>query len=396
MPGFGIPTRTARLAAVAIVVGAAAAACSSGSTGSPATGPATSSATATLGPWQGSLVTTTLPPRVQALRAVACPTARRCWAVGSSRATSSSPAGPAIESTSDGGATWSAEPVPPTVGYLSAIACASTRSCTAVGQVGVTGEGPGAVLTTSNGGTTWTLQPVPTGTTDVTAVDCRVGGRCTALGVVTGQVTTIAPSSGMWTAGGSVPAGPAVATALSCTDGTHCWATASQAVDVGHVTGVVAATSDGGATWTLQHVPTGTGALRGIDCVPGPSAAVGASCVAVGTTTTVLSGGRGGLGVVLTSGNGGRTWTSAPVSPTAADLLAVSCTAGPCVAVGTSVDSAPASGVVVLTGVAGLSAQTWRRAVVAPVALPLTGVSCVSLSACVVVGESVAAHLSGA
>lgn len=82
------------------------------------------------------------------------------------------------------------------------------------------------------------------------------------------------------------------------------------------------------------------------------------------------------------------------MSPTAADLLDVSCTAGPCVAVGATVATSMEAGVVVLSPSAGSTVGTWHRAVTAPVPLPLTAVSCVSLSACVVVGESVSARLT--
>lgn len=400
MPDKRSPTPATRrflaMAVAAVALGATAAC--GGSMGSPSSG-STTGPSPSLGPWQGALTTTTLPAPVQTLRAVACATAQRCWAVGSTLATSSAPAGPALVATTDGGASWAVLTLPPTVGYLSGVACTSARSCTAVGQVGVTGVGPGAILTTTNG-TTWALQVVPPGTTDVTAVDCRVDGRCTALGVVSGVVSTLTPShAGTWVATGRLPAPASVATALSCTDATHCWATAAQSVDVGHVIGAIDVTSDGGATWAPQNVPVGTGALQGIDCTPGTdttrtATGTGASCTAVGTTATVLGGARTGQGVVLTTANGGSRWAAAPVTAASADLLAVSCTAGPCVAVGTTAVTAPQAGVVILTGTAGASGGIWRQAVTAPVALPLTAVACVSLSACVVVGESVTAHLA--
>jgi hypothetical protein len=410
----GLRTSTpAPMRRVALVIALAAlattAACGSGSTGTGSAG-STPTASEPLAPWQGTLTTDPLPPPVQSLRAVACATARRCWAVGSTSATSSGSFGPALVATTDGGTTWTVQPIPPTVGYLAGVACTSPRSCTAVGQVGQTGVGPGAVLTTADGGSSWVLQTVPTGTTDVTAVECRPAGRCTALGVVAGRVTTLSPTSSQgWVAGGALPAQAAVATALTCTDRTHCWATAAQPVDVGHAIGIIAETADGGTTWTLQPVPPGTGALQGIDCTPGrPSnavsgsgstttpnpAGIGAICTAVGTTATAVGGARTGQGVVLTSPNGGGTWTSVPVTPTAADLLGVSCGAGPCVAVGTTLATAPEGGLVVLTSSTPASGATWHRAAVTSVALPLTGVACVSLSACVAVGESVSAHLT--
>jgi len=315
------PRRVLAMAVAAVAIGATAAC--GGSTGSPSSGSATGPS-ASLGPWQGALTTTTLPAPVQALRAVACATAQRCWAVGSTLATSAAPAGPALVATTDGGATWAVLTLPPTVGYLSGIACTSIRTCTAVGQVGVTGVGPGAILTTTNG-TTWALQVVPAGTTDVTAVDCRTGGRCTALGVVSGVVTTLIPSrGGTWVATGRLPASASVATALSCTDATHCWATAAQSVDVGHVIGAIDVTSDGGATWAPQHVPVGTGALQGIDCTPGTDSTrsatgAGASCTAVGTTATVLGGARTGPGTSPTPespGGGGVSRRPDGRSPT--------------------------------------------------------------------------------
>jgi hypothetical protein len=405
------------MAALVVVMAlATVTACGSGSP-PPSTGSATSPATS-LGPWQGTLVATTLPAPVQSLRSVACPTARRCWAVGSTLGNSSFPAVAALVTTTDGGATWTVRAPPPTVGYLSAIACSSTRSCTAVGQVGLTGIGPGAIVTTENGGSTWSLEPVPAGTSDVTAVDCRPDGSCLALGVVSGRVTALTPSStGAWTAGGVVPTPASVATSLSCTDSVHCWATSAQLVDVGHVIGLVAVTSSGGATWTLQTVPVGTGALQGISCTAGPSSkttavgtgartastsgttttpdtGTGATCVAVGTTATTLGGVRTGQGVILTSSDGGGTWVPAKVTPTAADLLGVSCAAGPCVTVGTTVAGAPRAGVMVLAGAAADPGTSWRRAVTAPVALPLTGVACVSLASCVATGESVSVRLA--
>jgi hypothetical protein len=64
------------------------------------------------------------------------------------------------------------------------------------------------------------------------------------------------------------------------------------------------------------------------------------------------------------------------------------------VAVGDAAATTVQAGVVVLTPTDGATASIWRRAVTAAVALPLSGVSCVSLSACVVVGESVSARLT--
>ena len=390
------------IAGVALIVVLATAACGSGTTSSGGTAPTPSQP---LAPFVGTFATVALPAGVQSLQDVDCPSATRCWAVGATLGTAQAPSTGAVVTTSDGGVRWRVQPVPATVGYLTGIVCTSARACTAVGQVGTNGAGPGAVLTTANAGATWTLQAVPAGTTDVTAVACAPAGTCLALANIAGRVTTLtpgAPGAG-WVARGALPAPVASATGLSCTDGTHCWASATSTVDVGHAGGAVAATADGGTTWTLPPVPAGTGALQGIDCTPAAasaasttstgSAAARVDCTAVGTTATGTGATRTGQGLVLTTGTGGATWAPATVTASAAALLAVSCGAGPCVAVGTTVPSAPQAGIVVLTGSAAPGAFGWRRAAVAGAPLPRTGVACRSLSSCVVVGESVAAHL---
>jgi hypothetical protein len=388
------------------VTALATAACGSGAASTGGGGEGSTTPSPALAPFRGTFTTTALPAGVQALQGVDCASDARCWAVGSTSGTAKAASTATIVTTTDGGSAWTVQPVPATVGYLSAIACPTTRSCTAVGQVGSDGAGPGAVVTTQNAGATWMLQSVPTGTTDVTAVACPTTRSCRAMADVAGRVTALTaggPGS-PWAIGGGLPATVASATGLSCTDAMHCWATLTSPVDVGHATGAVAVTADGGATWALQPVPTGTGVLRGIGCAPRTTTATSGSttgpvapavdCVAVGTTATVPGATRSGQGLVLTTATGGATWSPAAVTATSAALQAVSCGAGPCVAVGTTVTSAPEAGLVVLTGSAGAGSAGWRRAAVAAVPLPLTGVSCRSLSSCVAVGESVSAHLT--
>lgn len=59
----------------------------------------------------------------------------------------------------DGGATWSRSGVPQAVAGLNSVACATSQSCVAVGQVmGRGGSQPG-IVATSNAGTTWAVVP---------------------------------------------------------------------------------------------------------------------------------------------------------------------------------------------------------------------------------------------
>ncbi len=81
--------------------------------------------------------------------------------------------------------------------------------------------------------------------------------------------------------------------------------------------GTIAASTNGGTSWSLQS--SGTGAfLRGVSC------AGSGVCYAVGDTGTILA-----------TTNGGAGWLPQS-SGTTAGLRDIACAAGTCVAVGTS------------------------------------------------------------
>lgn len=123
-----------------------------------------------------------------------------------------------------------------------------------------------------------------------------------------------------------------------------------------------------------------------------PAGLGGAWCVAVGTTASTISGTRTGHGVVLTTTDGGASWSSQPVSPTSATLMGVSCTAvNSCVAVGSAVALASEAGLSILTGPVG---HPWRKAAAVASPQALTAVSCISQSRCVLVGESISQRLA--
>ena len=436
------------------LVGVLAAAC-----GGSSSGPATSSVStiAPGSPWLGGLTAVTLPSPVNSLDAVDCVTPLRCWAVGSTVGTAGAPNGAAVVSTTDGGATWAIETVPATVGYLSAISCSDLRHCIAVGQATQTSNGQGAIIVTTDGGATWTPATVPVGALDVTAVACQPDRHCLAMATTAaGTVALVtAPAQPTWVQRGTLPPPLGGATGISCPDRLDCWVTAPAEVNVDHVAGEVAVTTDGGTTWSITAAPAGAGYLNDIVCTrrssgqgglpftstttpvttapvtttpvttapvtataqPGvtsaptttvppttvpppsttsttaPAGVPGAWCVTVGTSAATVTGTRTGHGVILTTVDGGARWSAQKVTPTAAALLGVSCTAvDSCVAVGSAVGLEPQAGVAVLTGPTG---HPWTRsaAVFAPQAL--TAVSCTSTSHCLMVGESISEHLVG-
>jgi photosystem II stability/assembly factor-like uncharacterized protein len=347
------------------------------------------------------------------------------------------------------------------VGYLSAISCSDLRHCTAVGQAAQTSNGQGVIIVTTDGGATWTPATVPGGALDVTAVACQPDRYCLAMATTAaGTVALVSsPVQPTWVQRGTLPPPLSGATGISCPNRTDCWVTAAADVDVDHVAGAVAFTTDGGAIWSVTTTPTGAGYLNDIACTRGsggqvglpftsttapvtttpgtttpasttpasttpagatqpvatteptttvppttvppptttsttaPAGVPGTWCVIVGTSAATVTGTRTGHGVILTTVDGGAIWSAQRVTPTAAALLGVSCTAvNSCVAVGSAVGLEPQAGVAVLTGSTG---HPWRRSasVFAPQAL--TAVSCTSASHCLMVGESISEHLVG-
>ncbi len=349
--------------------------------------------------------------------------------------------GATVLATRNGGATWTAETLPAAISYLSGISCIDTSRCAAVGQVAVPGGTQGVAIWTADGGRTWTVVPPPVGgTTDVTTVTCLAGGHCLAVGSgPTGAVSLVSTSAGrQWSLAGPLPPGTLGATQVSCADGAHCWASGQVALDVAHQAGAVDETSDFGAQWTPLPLPPGTGLLGGISCAPatGPGASLpytastgggaapgsGAStttiaagpgtpttsttappapssttttvpgvpgyrCAVVGTTSTTLGAARSGRGVILTTTNGGSSWTAERVPAEAASFTGLACPAsGACAAVGTTTPTVAGSGLVVLTGDGN---DPWTRSVTLTVPQPLAAVSCPATAHCVMGGVAV-------
>jgi hypothetical protein len=313
-----------------------------------------------------------------------------------------------VIASSDGGATWSNQVIPPQVGYLSRIACSTKRDCTAVGQAAQTSAGEAVVIGTDDGGATWVLEAVPAGILDVTAVSCETDRKCTAIGTTaTGTValTSTTPLSG-WSQLGALPAGLAEATAISCTSDSDCWVTAQAAPSGDHVTGQVVVTTDGGSTWTTVPTPSGLGYLNGVSCVEGPTAGSGALPVQTTTTApppataqaaaqaaaaaTAAATARAAAGAAPTTAP--ATTTVPTTTTTPAPIVGVA--GARCTVVGTTANSVTSSrsghGVVLTSDNGG---AVWTSPVVPISSASLAGVSCVAVGECVAVGSTVAASM---
>ena len=106
-------------------------------------------------------------PSGLSLQGVACTTASDCIAVG--RVVASSAA--AILTTTDGGEDWTeASTVGP---LLDAVSCGSPHFCVAVGS---------GIQISTNGGATWTPEPVPPAVWYFAGVACTSSSSCVAVG----------------------------------------------------------------------------------------------------------------------------------------------------------------------------------------------------------------------
>jgi photosystem II stability/assembly factor-like uncharacterized protein len=391
-------------------------------------------------PWSGALNAVTLPAPVNSIVAAACATASHCWAVGSTIGGASVPNGAAVIATSDGGSSWTAQSIPPTVSYLSGIACADTRRCVAVGQSRVSGT-DGASISTVDGGASWSTDTLPPGTSDLTAVECHSDRQCMAIGTLPiGDAVLVSSTAGAtWDQVGTLSAGITGASSVSCSDNQHCWVTAHLSTDSEHVTGVVVGTANGGATWSTLPIPPGSGTLDAVSCLQGPDDLAGAlppaplsttstpstvptastgpgvvtssvpgststslplasvlgvagvRCTVVGTTSTNPNVARAGHGVILTSDNGGGTWTDRSVPATVAELYDVSCVnTYTCIVVGSDTAGSTTAGIALVTGPPH---QAWQKSTAVDAPQSLATVSCVSTSHCLLAGESITEHL---
>ena len=330
------------------------------------------------------------PGQTGQLGAVSCFDARRCWAVGVPGPNATMPAGSAtvVVATTDGGMSWSAQRV--VGGYtpeLSGIACPTKSDCIAVGSNGLSS---GVVITTDDGGKHWLSATTPTGAVTISSVECTGVADCTAL-VSNGTVTWSSQTTDFgetWTQQGNLPASFVAAGALTCMPAGPCLVAGYVPAAAGHGTGAIAVSQDGGQAWSSATVPSGIGTLQSTACL---SASV---CLAGGSTSTTVSDVVPAAGQLLSSTDGGTTWSAVPGTVPVDDVFGLACpSAELCAMVGTDWEGSPAvsSGAVAQSNDGGSSFKASRSAYVP---LALTALSCPTTAACVAVGGDSVARVS--
>ena len=323
------------------------------------------------------------------LKGVSCAAATACTTVGTST-TNFSPQG-LIERWN--GTTWqvqvAAVPVDASGITLNAVSCASTTSCTGVGNFAAKSTKAGGALAEQWDGTTWVVEPTPGSTLDfLYAVACTTPSICTAVGQ-SGFSDPIAErwDGASWTAQTPPSANGALQTDLvgiSCPTQNACFATGSAHYTQGNGSNLTVAEGWNGDRWAIQTSfnPLGATAfaLAGVSC------ASARACMAVGYYYDAA-----GTKLTLAEEWDGSVWTirstPTPTRSTDATFGAVSCTsAQDCIAVGSYADSA---------GVQSVLAEHWNGRVwsVQPSAGPATAaaavfnsVSCTTRIACTAAG----------
>lgn len=181
--------------------------------------------------------------------------------------------------------------------------CPSSSTCYAT--VAPTGSpGPFEIEVSHDGGATWQQSPLPVGVGAEGPLDCVSTANCEAIGVaVSGKSAsyfflTTDDGGATWA---QIPFGPALppnvsATDIACTSATSCLASFASLDATG--TGVVMTTSNGGTTWTGAGTP-GFQPLA-VKCF------TGGRCIVTGDSND-------GSGTALYSADGGRSWQQAAV-----------------------------------------------------------------------------------
>jgi photosystem II stability/assembly factor-like uncharacterized protein len=200
-----------------------------------------------------------------------CPDVTTCYAVdfqGDPQAT-----GPEVEVTDDAGGIWRQLALPVTLSVFSPLACSDAETCALLGE---DSSGNAVFLETSDGGQSWAA-----------------------------------------TAGPSGLAFPKGLVELSCVSEASCvavtWRRPEHAAGPGEAE-IAYSTNDSGSTWAATNLPH--------HFVPFALKCAGSSmCVAVGS----LDSPNGSPGMALYSADGGSTWNTASLPPTAGQLTLLSC-----------------------------------------------------------------------
>ena len=291
-----------------------------------------------------------------ALQDVSCRTAAHCVAVTGFEIG-------AVEVSTDGGSTWTLKALPPQVGVVQAVSCPSTTVCFATTYAGLA-----KVLKTTDGGTSWTIQTIPSGLIGLYSVSCPSTTVCVAVGGTnTNQLAAIHTTNGgtTWTSGSvTTPTGTiGFLGGVSCSSTSDCIAVGSAGSSSSN-SGLVFATTDGGAAWTEESLSAISPSVTTLTSVSCPLAT---HCIAVGRSA------------ILATTNGGTQWSAETLPTGTGALTAVSCASA---TVCTALAGYSPDGLVATTD----GGSTWTTQAIPSTVPFLSGISCPTTTSCIAGG----------
>jgi hypothetical protein len=333
---------------------------------------------------------------------VSCVSSKDCVAVGNDQDAYSNRGGPLVETWN--GKAWKAVgvklPAHGVAGELFGVSCKSASACVAVGLY-LNGTDSGFGLAETWNGRAWTAStlPSPKGSLSIQlfGVSCVTAKSCVAVGEDLTSSSAV-PLAESWSGRAWKPATPpepkgsvtGAMNKVSCTSGTFCVGVGEYGTDTG---GSILVDSFNGKAWTrMTAAPPASSrndaALDGVSCVSPKD------CVAVGAGTDV-TGRPGGLTGFAELWNGKKWAGDAVAWPKGTGnsyLTGVSCTSvKSCFAAGYSDINVNDGGNTGKATAASWNGKAWTVAKVpAPSAGKTSrfeGVSCLSASSCVAVGQ---------
>jgi photosystem II stability/assembly factor-like uncharacterized protein len=331
--------------------------------------------------WQASNTAT--------LTTVTCPEGTTCYAAHPSL-------GPAVvEVTTDGGATWSAEPLPDGVRLTSNVSCPTADRCVGLGYVATdTGEEVPSAVVTTDGGATWSVNPLPTDVGRLHSLACPSRDACIGVGYAAQPTGTSAPGSrsvavtttdgaGTWTTS-PLPStfAPAATGGIGCMTALDCVVVGTNTLTTtAHPqvpTGYALSTTNGGTSWSPAVLPSGTGPFLSVSCSINRCLASSETTTAGDATPTADD----QPSVVLTTTTPGRSWTTSGAGLAAWDTTALSCpTTSNCWVggwrLGTTVHDVTAT--ILTTDDAG---ATWKAVPLPPDVQQVSSIACWAVTGC--------------
>jgi hypothetical protein len=308
---------------------------------------------------------------------ITCPSTTECIAVGYMQSTTPETISPVVWRTTDAGATWTQEQLSSSSGSyieLDAISCSSTADCVTVGGngigaagIGLSNSGPTAIFATTDGGVTWTQEPVPVDVVDVSGISCPSTTTCYASGTYMTSSSGARPVIIESTNAGSswsIVYLPSVVygwlSRISCTSTTTCTAVGIQAtIDYSttpiqeQIGGYSITTSNAGASWSSSLIASGSYNLSTGTAAVAPmpmdiSCTTPSNCTTDGFTAYVSVTSSGATISTITpfsyeTTNQAQSWTKSVLpslpSGTSGGLLGISCAGLSCIATGDTIDT---------------------------------------------------------